>query len=154
MSPDCKNTLYLPSWLHLYILCFIFQFLYILNVYDHTGPLLLCPMIAKICSICYLSCVLYFKFCFSQFPVWVQDQVSLVPCLVHAAGEGEKGDPCNNLPREEDGGDLLMQALCLDEKYKQVIIEKHTNVHHCNCLIITVQGRSRGHIQPSLVLFL
>ena len=61
----------------------------------------------------------------------------MVPCLVHAAGEGEKGDPCNNLPREEDGGDLLMQALCLDEKYKQVIIEKHTNVHHCNCLIIT-----------------
>ena len=42
--------------------------------------------------------------------------VPLVPCLVHAAGEGEKGDPCNNLPREEDGGDLLMQALCLDKK--------------------------------------
>ena len=104
---------------------------------NHTGPLLLCPMIAKIRSLCYLSFVCTVFQILPQLVPCLGVEVPLVPCLVHAAGEGEKGDPCNNLPREEDGGDLLMQALCLDEKYKQVIIEKHTNVHHCNCLIIT-----------------
>ena len=56
----------------------------------------------------------------SLAPVWSQFSPGLVPVLVPVgAGVGEKGDPCNNLPREAGwgaGGDLLMQAQC---RYKQ-----------------------------------
>ena len=78
----------------------------------------------------------------SLVPVWSQFSPGLVPVLVPVgAGVGEKGDPCNNLPREAGwgaGGDLLMQAQC---RYKQQSLHSKSEKLQQPICIFTCGGR-------------